>query len=89
MHMRTEDGRTVSETPEQNITTAVEYITNTYGDDMTYWERTNEHPGALPVPEREAWHREAWDREQDALTETIKQTRRQTERDVFRASMQG
>lgn len=33
----------------------------------TYWEHTDEHPGALPINEREAWHRDAWDREQVAL----------------------
>lgn len=38
------------------------------GEDMLipYWER-EEHPENLPMNEREAWHRDAWDREQVAL----------------------
>lgn len=60
---------------------------SSFGEDMTYWEHTDEHPAALPVHEREAWHRDAWDREQVALGNIIRQTRRQIERTVFDASM--
>lgn len=34
---------------------------------MTYWQHTDEHPGRMPINEREAWHRDAWDREQVEL----------------------
>lgn len=33
----------------------------------TYWEYTDEHPAQMPISEREAWHRDAWDREQTEL----------------------
>lgn len=66
MRVRIEDGREVSQTPEENISAATEYIINNYGDEMTYWEQEH-HPETLPVPEREAWHRDAWDREQASL----------------------
>lgn len=48
------------------VRTPLDYFATTYGDDMSYWER-EEHPEELPVNEREAWHRDAWDREQTAL----------------------
>lgn len=58
----------MSPTPEENIESAIDYAVNNYGgDSVSYWERTNEHPETLPMPEREAWHRDAWDREQVAL----------------------
>lgn len=33
---------------------------------MNYWE-DNPKPAELPIAKREQWHREAWDKEQDAL----------------------
>lgn len=33
---------------------------------MTYWEEVA-HPALLPDDTREAWHRDAWDREQTEL----------------------
>lgn len=32
-----------------------------------YWNETDIHPSSMPIVAREAWHRDAWDREQDAL----------------------
>lgn len=55
----------MSEEPAR-IATPLDYLAVTYGEDMSYWEE-HPHPGRLPVSEREAWHRDAWDREQDAL----------------------
>lgn len=39
----------------------------------TYWEYTDEHPAQMPISEREAWHRDAWAREQDTLRELSNQ----------------
>ena len=36
-------------------------------ESMNYWADTTETPRTLPITEREAWHRDAWDREQDEL----------------------
>lgn len=45
-------------------------------DDMeTYWAR-EEHPADLPITEREAWHRDAWDREQAELSRALSPTSR-------------
>jgi hypothetical protein len=32
-----------------------------------YWADQETHPATLPMVAREAWHRDAWDREQDEL----------------------
>lgn len=52
--------------PDEPIRTPAEYLAKTYGDDMSYWQ-DHPHPSQLPISEREAWHRDAWDREQMEL----------------------
>lgn len=39
-----------------------------YSEEKQYWSQ-EQHPERLAMPEREAWHRDAWDREQVALYE--------------------
>jgi hypothetical protein len=43
--------------------------------EMDYWA-AEQHPGHLPIHEREAWHRDAWDREQVALYEATHNSER-------------
>lgn len=40
---------------------------------MGYWDETPD-PRNLPIDEREAWHRDAWAREQDTLRDLSNQT---------------
>jgi hypothetical protein len=90
MYMRTKDSRAVSKTPEENVYSAIDYISAHYAgeeSDVTYWEQEH-HPERLAVPEREAWHRDAWDKEQRELEGIIRQRPRVTDQQVLRASFE-
>jgi hypothetical protein len=36
---------------------------------MSFWDETTINPSTLPIQSREAWHREAWNLEQDELAD--------------------
>lgn len=40
-------------------------------DTISYWTNTEVHPAELTIAAREAWHRDAWDREQHELGNLI------------------
>lgn len=75
-------------TPRENIHTGLDYIISTYGEAMTYWTNTNTHPAELPIVEREAWHRDAVEVEQDLLARLLDQSPEDTEAEVFEAACQ-